>query len=230
MQNAYKSSANNQHLCLWVICQQILAASGQSWWSCCCFGQATRCQAGCNIKQHALTMNGRTPATKATTKRLPLTAFPLFSASYMTPAPSWKKISAPLLWTRCQSLERAQKQLSQIEHQQAEIEGGLMEEGTTHLPVNLDEVFLSGKALEEGNNKHWSEGQRIKPRQREQPDGQESCLGNPSMRWHNSRGQTRHLWDLTFNHADTKLLFFPKRSVWMWTAFTLSYPKYFEDD
>lgn len=57
-----------------------------------------------------------------------------------------------------------------------------MEEGMVHLPVNLDEVFLSGKALEEGNNKHWSEGQRIKPRQREQPDIQELCLGNPSMR------------------------------------------------
>lgn len=112
-------------------------------------------------------MNGRTPATKATTKRLPLTAFPLFSASYMTPAPSWKKISAPLLRTRRQSLERAQKQLSQIEHRQAEIEGGVMEEGTVHLPVNLAEVFLSGEALEERNNKHWSEGHRINSRERE---------------------------------------------------------------
>lgn len=76
--------------------------------SCCCFGlaRATRCQACCNIKQHALTLNGRTPAAKATTKRLPLTAFPLFSASYMTPAPSWKKIAATLPWTGRRTLER----------------------------------------------------------------------------------------------------------------------------
>lgn len=125
------------------------------WSSYRCFvlAPATRCQAGRNIKQRALTLNGRTPATKATTKRLPLTAFPLPSAFYMTPAPSWKKISAPLLWTRCQSLERAQKQRSQNEHWQAEIEGGVMEEGTVHLPVNLDKVFLSGEALDE----RWSE-------------------------------------------------------------------------
>lgn len=161
-------------------------------WSSGCFGlaQATRCQAGCNIKQRALTMNGRTPATKATTKRLPLTAFPLFSASYMTPAPSWKKISVPLLWTRCQSLEGAQKQLSQNEQWQADIEGGVMEEGTAHLPVNLDEVFLSGEVLDE----RWSEGQGIKLREGEKPVGQEWCLGNPSLRRHNSRGQTGHLW------------------------------------
>lgn len=94
-------------------------------------------------------MNGRTPATNATTKRLPLTAFPLHSASCMTPAPSWKKISALLLWTRRRSLERAQKQLSQIEHQQAVIEGGVIEEGTVHLPVNLQQVSLSQGVLEE---------------------------------------------------------------------------------
>lgn len=152
-------------------------------------------------------MNGRTPATKATTKRLPLTAFPLFSASYMTPAPSWKKISAPLLPTRRRSLERAQKQLSQIEHRQAEIEGGVMEEGTVHLPVNLAEVFLSGEALEERNNKHWSEGQGIKSREREQPVGQEQCLKNPLLIRHNSRGQTGHLWDPEVNHTDKKLFF-----------------------
>lgn len=109
-----------------------------------CFGpaRATRCQAGCNIEQRALTMTGRTPATKATTKRFSLTAFPLSSASYMTPAPAWKKISAPLLRTRRRSLESAQKRLLQIEHRQAEIEGGVME-GTVHLPVNLAGVFLS---------------------------------------------------------------------------------------
>lgn len=111
----------------------------------CCFSlaQATRCQAGCNIKQRALTMNGRTPATKATTKRIPLTAFPLFSAFYMTPGPSWKKISEPLQWTRRRSPESAQRQLLQIEQQQAEIEGGVMAEGTVHLPINLAKVFLS---------------------------------------------------------------------------------------
>lgn len=78
------------------------------WSSYRCFvrAQATRCQAGCNIKQHALTLNGRTPAAKATTKRLPLTAFPLFSASYMTPAPSWKEIATTLPWTRGRPLER----------------------------------------------------------------------------------------------------------------------------
>lgn len=84
----------------------------------------------------------------------------------MTPAPSWKKISALLLWTRRQSLERAQKQLSQIEHQQAGIEGGVTEEGAVHLPVNFAELFLSGKALEERNNKHWSEGQGINPKEK----------------------------------------------------------------
>lgn len=88
-------------------------------------------------------MNGRTPATKATTKRIPLTAFPLFSAFYMTPAPYWKKISALLLRTRHQSPESVQKQLSQTELQQAEIEGGVMAEGLVHLPINLAKVFLS---------------------------------------------------------------------------------------
>lgn len=135
--------------------------------SCCWFGpaQATRCQAGCNIKQAALTLNGRTPATKATTKGLLLTAFPLFSASYMTPAPSWKKIAATFLWTRRRPLERAQKQLSQNEHRQAAIEDGVTEEGTVQLAVNLDEVFLSGEAFEEWYSNHWSEGHGIKLRE-----------------------------------------------------------------
>lgn len=101
VQCAECASYNNQHLWLCVICQKILpgkifsgdhAAAASVW---------PRCQAGCNIQQCALTVNGRTPATQATTKRIPLTAFPLFSASYMTPAPSWKKISVPSQWTRC---------------------------------------------------------------------------------------------------------------------------------
>lgn len=75
-------------------------------------------------------MNGRAPATKATTKGLPLTAFPLFSASCMAPAPSWKKISGPLLRTRRRSPESTQRQLSQIEHRQAEAEVAVKEEGT----------------------------------------------------------------------------------------------------
>lgn len=81
--------------------------------SCCSPGpaRATRCEAGCNIKQHALTLSGRTPATKATTKKLPLTAFPLFAACCVTPAPSWKNVAGTWLWTRCRSLGRGQKQL-----------------------------------------------------------------------------------------------------------------------
>ncbi|KAK2838067.1 hypothetical protein Q5P01_015279 [Channa striata] len=55
----------------------------------------------------------------------------------MTPAPSWKKISAKLPWTRRRSLESAQTQLSQMEHQPAESEGGDMAEGTVHLPLSV---------------------------------------------------------------------------------------------
>lgn len=135
--------------------------------SCCWFGpaQATRCQAGCNIKQQALTLNGRTPATKATTKKLPLTAFPLFSASCMTPAPSWKKIAVTFLRTRRRPLKRAQKQLSQNKHRRADIDDGAMEEGPVQMAVNLNEVFLPGEAFEEWYSKHWSEGQGIKLRE-----------------------------------------------------------------
>lgn len=138
------------------------------WSSFCCFGrvQATRCQAGCNIKQRALIMNGRTPATKATTKRASSDSISSLLSLLHDPGTVLEKDLSALLWTRRQSPESAQKQLSQIEHRQAEIEGGVMEEGIVHLPVNLIGVFLSWEALEERNNKHWSEGQKIKQREK----------------------------------------------------------------
>lgn len=51
-------------------------------------------ETGCNFKQRAFTLNGRTPATKAATTRLPLTALPFFSATCVTPGAILEKYNS----------------------------------------------------------------------------------------------------------------------------------------
>lgn len=107
---AFYSSANQlawahieQHLCSWVICQR-------RWSGFICEAALVRCrqadvETGCNFKKCAFARNGRTPATKATTVRLPLTALPFFSTTCVTLPPSWK--TAALLHTARRPHERA---------------------------------------------------------------------------------------------------------------------------
>lgn len=143
----------DQHLCFWVICQQRRAAE---------FirdaalvrPRPADVKTGCNFKQHALTLNGRTPATKATTKRLLLTALPVFSASCVTPAPSWKNITAASLRSVGRPLERAQNSALATDRTK-------WIKWWEHLSVNPDETFLSGKNL---RSESFQTGRGTRPR------------------------------------------------------------------
>lgn len=126
-----------QHLCWWVICQQ-------RWSGFIHDAALVRCrpadvEAGCNFKQRAFTLNGRTPATKATTIRLPLTARPFFSAT----------------------LEKYNERASGIGPRQMSTDSLILMRWWEHLSVNPDEMFLSGKNL---RSKSFKTGHGTRPR------------------------------------------------------------------
>lgn len=144
---------NEQHLCLWVICQR-------RWSGVICDAALVRrrqadVETGCNFKQRAFTGNGRTPATKATTVRLPLTALPFFSTTCVTPPPSWK--TAALL----QTVRRPHERASGIGPRQTSTDRPILMRWWEHLSVNPDEMFLSGK---NSRSESFQTGRGTRPR------------------------------------------------------------------
>lgn len=126
-------------------------------------------ETGCNFKQPAFTLNGRTPAAKAARIRLPLTALPFFLATCMTSAPFWKNIRAALLQTLCWPHERA----SGFGPRQVSTDRLILMRN--HLSVNPKEMFLSGKNLK---------SESFKTGRGTRPAGLEGRLGNLSLRWY----------------------------------------------
>lgn len=114
-------------------------------------------ETGCNFKQRAFTLNGRTPATKATTIRLPLTALPFFSATCVTPAPFWNILTAALL----QTVHRPHERASGIGPRQMSTDRPILMKWWKRLSVNPDEMFLSGKNL---RSESFQTGRRTRPR------------------------------------------------------------------
>lgn len=118
-------------------------------------------------------MNGRTPATKATTKRLSSDSISsLFSLLHDPGTILEKDLSVCCSGSDAGPSRELKSSFHKLSTDRQKLRVEWWRKGMVHLPVNLAEVFLSRESLEERNNKQWS---GIKQWGRGRADCQERC-------------------------------------------------------